>query len=84
MSQVPPVEVEFSDKPELAPLTLTHVQGPLILVWGLGLCLASLAWLSELFVGNKKEDVRVDHGSRSPNMKVELNNNRDPALSAVV
>ena len=79
------MEVEFSDKPELAPLTLTEVQGPLILVWGLGMCFASLVWLAELFVGrnyNKKED--RDKNSRSPSVKVELNNNIHPVLSAVV
>ena len=59
-SQVPPVEVEFSDKPELTPLTLTHLQGPLIMVWALGIGAASMAWLAELSVGaiqNRKKRV---------------------------
>ena len=55
---MPPVEVEFSDKPEIAPLTLTHMTGPFGLVWGLGLGMATVAWLAELCMGmiQKRKD----------------------------
>ena len=43
------MEVEFSDKPELAQLTVNHMQGPLGL-HALILALATLVWLAELCV----------------------------------
>ena len=45
--QVPPVEVEFSDRPKLEPLTLTHIQGPLAL-HTLALGITILVWVAEL------------------------------------
>ena len=44
------MEVELSDEPELAPLTLTHVFGPVVL-HVLLLALACLVWLGELCLG---------------------------------
>ena len=59
ISQAPPVEVDFSDTPELEPLTLLPLQGPLTL-HALILVLASLAWLAELFACLRQErDDRV-------------------------
>ena len=61
------MEVEFSDKPELTPLTLTHLQGPLIMVWALGIGTASVAWLAELSVGAiQKSKKRVTNVSFLP------------------
>ena len=47
---MPPVEVEFSDKPEWTQLTVIHLQGPLRL-HALLLILATLVWFAELCVG---------------------------------
>ena len=47
--QVPPVKIEHSDKPEIAPLTLTHMLGPMVL-HVLILALGTLVWLTELCV----------------------------------
>ena len=44
------MNVELSDVPEIVPLTLTHLLGPLIL-HALILALASFVWLAELFFG---------------------------------
>ena len=44
------MEVELSDEPELTPLSLTHVFGPIAL-HVLILALATLVWLGELCFG---------------------------------
>ena len=57
--QVPPVKIAFSDKPELVPLTVTHLLGPLLLL-ALILLLAIFVWMTELcigFVQQKKQNL---------------------------
>ena len=62
-TQVPPVEVELSDEPELAPLTLTHVFGPVVL-HVLILALASLVWMGELCLGFGQRRGRIERNNR--------------------
>ena len=45
--QVKEVEVEFLDKPEVGPLTVTHLMS-LLFAHGLFLTIAMLVWLGEL------------------------------------
>ena len=52
------MEVEFSDKPELAQLTVNHMQGPLGL-HALILVLATLVWLAELCLGAIKQRMNL-------------------------
>ena len=47
---MPPVEVEYSDKPEWGPLTVSHLHSQL-LVHGLLLSIAIVVWVGELCVG---------------------------------
>ena len=57
--QLPFLEVEFSDKPKLEPLTLDHVQGPLALLAS-ALIAATLVWLAEMGSGrliNKRQEI---------------------------
>ena len=60
---MPPVEVEFSDKPEWTQLTVIHMQGPLGL-HAFILVLATLVWLAELCMAAVLE---------SKNMVTEIN-----------
>ena len=48
------MEVDFSDLPELEPLTLLPLQGPLAL-HALILILATLVWFAELCMGTLRE-----------------------------
>ena len=57
---MPPVNVELSDEPEIVPLTLTHLLGPLIL-HALILAFASCVWLAELLFGFIEERKNVHH-----------------------
>ena len=51
-------------------LTLTHLQGPLIMVWALGIGTASMAWLAELSVGAiQKSKKRVTNVSFLPKLQ---------------
>ena len=52
--QVGQVEVEFSDKPELAPFTVTHLVS-LLFINGLFLAIAIVVWLGELWLGFAKK-----------------------------
>ena len=63
--QVPPVTVEISDVPEIAPLTLTHLFGPMVL-HALILALATLVWLAELCyrIGQKRKRNQVSKINR--------------------
>ena len=47
---MPPLTVEHSDVPEIAPLNLEHLAGPMAL-HALVLALATLVWLAELCCG---------------------------------
>ena len=49
-AQVPSVEVEFSDRPKIEKLTITHLLGP-ILLHCLIMALATFVWLGEMFFG---------------------------------
>ena len=44
------MEVEFSDNPELGPLTVVHLMS-LFFIHGLFLAIATLVWLGELLFG---------------------------------
>ena len=62
---MPPLTVEHSDAPEIAPLTLEHLVGPMAL-HGLILALATLVWLVELCcgIGQKKRGNQVREMNR--------------------
>ena len=47
---MPPLTVEYSDAPEIAPSTLEHLVGPMAL-HALILALSTLVWLAELCCG---------------------------------
>ena len=56
--QVGQVEVEFSDKPEWAPFTVTHLMS-LLFINGVFLAIAVVVWLGELWLGFAKK--RMNH-----------------------
>ena len=62
---MPPLTVEHSDAPEIAPLTLEHLAGPMAL-HALILVLATLVWLAELCcgIGQKKRGNQVSKINR--------------------
>ena len=50
LTQLPPVEVEFSDKPESGPLTISHLLSQFVLHTFL-LALCTLVWVGEICAG---------------------------------
>ena len=48
------MKIEHSDKPEIAPLTLAHMLGPMVL-HALILALGTLVWLTELCFGSVQQ-----------------------------
>ena len=58
-TQIPPVEVEFSELPSIDPLTLEHMLG-VYLIYSVLIVLSILAWLTEVCVNSvqrRKEGV---------------------------